>query len=85
MTNRRGPGNEQLTELDWTGSSMSNWHTNVYAASGLVGTYSPNLDSYTSGQQPTVLNFYLTDWLGRRHASRGAFAERVHRTVQAAI
>jgi len=67
-----GPGNEQLTELDWTGASMTNWHTNVYAASGLVGTYSPNLDPQTSAQQPIILNFYLTDWLGTRRVTTDA-------------
>jgi RHS repeat-associated protein len=64
-----GPSNEQLTELDWSGSTLSTWHTNVFAASGLVGTYSSNLDPQTSSQQPTILNFYLTDWLGSRRVT----------------
>jgi len=60
------PRGQQLTELDWAGATVSNWHTNVWAGGQLVGTYSPNLDPETSAQNPSTLNYYLTDWLGSR-------------------
>jgi YD repeat-containing protein len=47
-----GPGGQQLTELDWAGATVSNWHTNVWAGGQLVGTYSPNLDPETSARTP---------------------------------
>ena len=58
-----GPGNEQLTELTWSGGAVSNWHTNVWTPNGLDGTYSQ------TGSQAIVLNFYLTDWLGTRRVT----------------
>jgi len=63
------PGNEQLTELDWSGSSVSNWHTNVWAGGQLAGTYSNNLDPETQAAQPVIINFHLTDWLGSRRVT----------------
>lgn len=54
-----GPGNQQLTEMTWSGSTASWGHTNVWAAGQLIATYSLN------GSQ-TVLNFHFTDWLGTR-------------------
>lgn len=65
-----GPSGEQLTEVDWSGGALSNWHTNVWAAGELVGTYSPNFDP--SQTAAGVLNFYLDDWLGTRRVMTDA-------------
>ena len=52
-----GPGGEQLTEMDYNGSTMVWAHTNVYAGGHPMATYD------SSG-----LHFHLTDWLGTRRA-----------------
>ena len=62
-----GPANEQLTELDWSGGAVDGGHSNVWAGSRLVATYSPDPDP--SQQLPGILNFYLTDWLGSRRVT----------------
>jgi RHS repeat-associated protein len=59
-----GLGNEQLTELSWSGGTPPWAHTNVWAAGQLVATYSPNHDP--SQIVAGVLNFHLDDWLGSR-------------------
>lgn len=61
-----GPGNEQLTELNWSGGVAAPAHTNVFAAGQLVATYSFNNDANASS--PATVYFHITDWLGTRRA-----------------
>ncbi len=61
-----GLGNEQLTELNWSGGVATPAHTNVFAAGQLVATYSFNNDPNASS--PGTVYFHITDWLGTRRA-----------------
>jgi RHS repeat-associated protein len=55
--------NQQLTEMDWNGSTVQSSHTNVWAAGTLIATYS---DPDLSQSQTAVLDFQFGDWLGTR-------------------
>ena len=63
-----GPGNEQLTELSWSGGTPQWAYTNVFAGGRVIGAYSPNPnpDAGSNNVPLDQLNFYLTDWLGTR-------------------
>jgi len=61
-----GPGNEQLTEISWAGTTATPAHTNVFAGGQLTATYSFNNDPNASS--PGTLYFHITDWLGTRRA-----------------
>lgn len=58
------PGGQQLTEMTWNSNSAQwQWqHTNVFAGSDLVATYSADSTHPTTGN----LYFHLSDWLGTR-------------------
>jgi hypothetical protein len=58
------PGNQQLTELSWSGGTAQWAHTNVWAAGQLLATYSADPDPTQNVQG--ILNFYFTDMLGSR-------------------
>jgi RHS repeat-associated protein len=73
-----GPGNEQLTELAWSGGVPKPAHTNVFAAGQLAATYS---NSDPDDEPAGILYFQLTDWLGTRRVgtdSAGNTAEVCH-------
>ena len=73
-----GPGNEQLTELAWSGGVPKPAHTNVFAAGQLAATYS---NSDPDDEPAGILYFQLTDWLGTRRVgtdSAGITAEVCH-------
>jgi RHS repeat-associated protein len=57
-------GNEQLTELTWSGGTAQWASTNVFADGQVAASYSAD----PSGDTVGILNFYLTDWLGTRRA-----------------
>lgn len=58
------PGNQQLTELTWSGNTPQWAHTNVWAAGQLLATYSADPDPTQNVQG--ILNFYIDDPLGTR-------------------
>jgi len=59
-----GPGNQQLTEMRWSGGTAQWAHTNVWANGQLIATYSPDPDQ--DNDVVGIINFHLTDWLGTR-------------------
>ena len=63
-----GPGTEQMTEVDKSGSSMVWEHTNVWAAGRLIATYDTNGSSTDGSFSNVGLHFYTNDPLGTRRA-----------------
>jgi hypothetical protein len=73
------PGNQQLTELTWSGGTAQWAHTNVWAAGQLLATYSADPDPTQNVQG--ILNFYIDDPLGTRRVMTdfaGNIAETCH-------
>ncbi len=73
-----GPGNEQLTELAWSGGVPKPAHSNVFAAGQVAASYS---NSDPDDEPSGILYFQLTDWLGTRRVgtdSAGNTAEVCH-------
>jgi hypothetical protein len=56
----RTPGDNQETELTQSGSTITGWHQNVYAAGSLLATYTSQ-----GGSTPT-LTFSINDWLSTK-------------------
>jgi RHS repeat-associated protein len=60
-----GPHGEQMTELSVDTNGNSSWvHTNVYANSSLIATYSN--DNGGSTPQTGAVHVFLSDWLGTK-------------------